>query len=79
MVEGVRVILLGTIVKPYGKVCAVLALQGERYYMLLGKRGEVSMMPGFAIEGLVDASPPGAAAGGNQAQPDVWSQKLQQT
>lgn len=41
---------LGTVVKPYGKVGAVMFTGGERYYMLTDKHGTVSLMPWFTIE-----------------------------
>jgi hypothetical protein len=41
---------LGTVVKPYGKIGAVMFTGGERYYMLTSKDGDVAMMPWFVIE-----------------------------
>lgn len=44
------VIPLGTRVGPYGKICAILLLQGERYYHLIDRHGGVSMMPQEALD-----------------------------
>ena len=35
---------------PFGKVCAILFIATERYYMLLDSAGTVSLMPAVAVE-----------------------------
>lgn len=42
---------LGTVVKPYGKIGAVMFTGGERYYMLTNGNGDTALMPWFVIEG----------------------------
>ena len=42
---------LGTFVKPYGKIAAISFRDGERYYILVDKRGGVALMPADVIEG----------------------------
>jgi hypothetical protein len=44
----------GTVVPIYGTVGAVLFTGGERYYMLIKNKNEVSLMPASLIEKLVD-------------------------
>ena len=41
---------IGTNVKGYGKVSAILITSGERYYLLTGKKNTVSLMPANIIE-----------------------------
>lgn len=43
-------LMLGTVVKPWGKIGAVLLTDGERYYHLIDKHGMVSMMPADVVE-----------------------------
>lgn len=45
-----ELIPLGVVVKPYGKVGAVMVISGERYYFLVDRRGGVAMMPADVIE-----------------------------
>lgn len=46
------VIPMGEVIKPYGKVVAILLLTGERYYHLVDDDGNVSMMPQDVLETL---------------------------
>jgi hypothetical protein len=41
---------LGAVIKPYGKIAAVGLTGGERYYWMIGKHGDVVMMPADVIE-----------------------------
>jgi len=45
----VTLVALGTEIKPYGRISAV-GWVGERYYWLVNKRGDVSMIPASIIE-----------------------------
>jgi hypothetical protein len=40
---------IGEVVKPYGKVVAILFTGGERYYMFLDKQKTVSLMPAVTV------------------------------
>lgn len=40
---------IGTVVKPYGKIGAVMFTGGERYYMMSDGR-DVALMPWFVVE-----------------------------
>ena len=40
---------LGDRVSPYGRVVAIMLLNGERYYFFVGKGESVAMMPACAI------------------------------
>jgi hypothetical protein len=46
-------ILIGTIIKPYGRVSAIAngVSYGERYYFFTDKYGSVSMIPAKLVEG----------------------------
>ena len=44
-----EIVKIGTEVKPYGKVGAILFV-GERYYLMINKSGAVSLMPANLIE-----------------------------
>ena len=41
---------LGTVVKPWGKIGAVLVTCGEPYYMMQGKGGVVSLLPAKMVQ-----------------------------
>jgi hypothetical protein len=44
------IVPLGTKVVPFGEVAAVGIREGERYYMLVDRHGDVSLMPASVIE-----------------------------
>jgi hypothetical protein len=50
LVPKTKPLPLGAVIKPYGKIAAVGLTGGERYYWLIGKHGDVVMMPADVIE-----------------------------
>ena len=48
---------IGQVVKPYGRVVAIMLTGGERYYFFIDKHKTVSMMPACSIEKLLDTDP----------------------
>lgn len=47
---------IGTEVKPYGRIGAVGIRDGERYYVLVDKHGDVALMPGSILERHADSA-----------------------
>lgn len=48
--DELKPLMLGTEVKPYGKIGAIGSIQGERYYWFENDDGSVAMMPATIVE-----------------------------
>lgn len=45
-----QIVPLGTAIPPLGRIEAIASISGERYYFLIDKQGNVSMLPADVIE-----------------------------